>query len=71
VWAYSRAAGQQCPAVFIGRRRPSLSHRNGLNSRLTGVMCETFSLTTRPKQMHLKNLININRRIAVGLRGRR
>ncbi len=33
-------------------------------------MCETFSLMTKPKQKHLDNLININRRIAAGLRGR-
>jgi hypothetical protein len=33
-------------------------------------MCETFSPMTRPQQMHLNNLININRRIAAGLRGR-
>jgi hypothetical protein len=34
------------------------------------VVCETFSLMTKPKQMHLKNPININRRIAAGSRGR-
>jgi flagellar biosynthesis activator protein FlaF len=32
------------------------------------VLCETFSLLTRPKQKHLNNLISINRRIAAGLR---
>lgn len=32
-------------------------------------MYETFSLMTKPKRMHLNNLININRRIAAGLRG--
>jgi flagellar biosynthesis activator protein FlaF len=35
------------------------------------VMCETFSMMTAPRQKHLDNLININRRIATGLRGRR
>jgi flagellar biosynthesis activator protein FlaF len=34
------------------------------------VMCETFSLMTKPQQKHLNNLIKINRRIAAGLRGR-
>lgn len=34
------------------------------------VMCETFSLMTKPQEKHLNNLININRRIAAGLRGR-
>jgi flagellar biosynthesis activator protein FlaF len=34
------------------------------------VMCETFSLMTKPQEKHLKNLININRRIAAGLRSR-
>jgi flagellar protein FlaF len=35
------------------------------------VLCEIFSLMTKPKQKHLDNLININRRIAAGLRSRR
>jgi flagellar biosynthesis activator protein FlaF len=47
----------------------------GLNENLKTlgafVMCETFSMMTKPRQKHLDNLININRRIATGLRGRR
>jgi flagellar protein FlbT len=34
------------------------------------VMGETFSLMTRPKQEHLMSIININRRLAAGLRGK-
>ena len=34
------------------------------------VLGETFSLMTKPKPNHLKNIIKINRRIATGLRGR-
>ena len=34
------------------------------------VLCETFSMMTKPRQKHLENLININRRIAAGLRSR-
>lgn len=34
------------------------------------VLGETFSLMTRPKPDHLKNIIKINRRIAGGLQGK-
>jgi len=34
------------------------------------VMGETFSLMTQPKAEHLASLININRSIAAGLRGK-
>lgn len=44
--------------------------RENLKTLGAFVMCETFSLMTKPKQKHLDNLININRRIAAGLRGR-
>jgi hypothetical protein len=33
-------------------------------------MCETFSLVTKPQQKHFENLININRKIAAGLRSK-
>lgn len=44
--------------------------RENLKTLGAFVMCETFSLMTKPKQKHLNNLININRRIAAGLRGK-
>jgi flagellar biosynthesis activator protein FlaF len=50
-------------------RLPAPLHEN-LKTLGAFVMCETFSLMTKPKQKHLNNLININRRIAAGLRGR-
>jgi flagellar protein FlaF len=34
------------------------------------VLGETFSLMTKPKPDHLKNIIKINRRIASGLQGK-
>jgi flagellar biosynthesis activator protein FlaF len=34
------------------------------------VMCETFSLMTKPQPKHLASLIKINRKIAAGLRAR-
>ena len=34
------------------------------------VMGETFSLMTKPKPKHLESIIEINRRIAAGLRGK-
>jgi flagellar protein FlaF len=34
------------------------------------IMAETYSLMTKPKPDHLKSIININRGIAAGLRGR-
>ena len=33
------------------------------------VLGETFTLMTKPKPKHVKNIVNINRRIAAGLRG--
>ena len=45
--------------------------RENLKTLGAFVMCETFSMMTKPQQKHLDNLININRRIAAGLRGRR
>lgn len=44
--------------------------RENLKTLGAFVMCETYSLMTKPEQKHLDNLININRRIAAGLRGR-
>jgi flagellar biosynthesis activator protein FlaF len=44
--------------------------RENLKTLGAFVMCETFSLMTKPQEKHLKNLININRRIAAGLRNR-
>lgn len=44
--------------------------RENLKTLGAFVMCETFSLMSQPKQKHLDNLININRRIAAGLRTR-
>jgi flagellar biosynthesis repressor protein FlbT len=44
--------------------------RENLKTLGAFVMCETFSLVTKPQQKHLDNLININRRIAAGLRSR-
>lgn len=51
-----------------GRLPPPL--RENLKTLGAFVMCETFSLMTKPKPKHLKNLIDINRRIAAGLHGR-
>jgi flagellar biosynthesis activator protein FlaF len=48
---------------------PVTIRRNILNLGLF-VMCETFSLMTRPRPDHLANLIRINRAIATGLRGK-
>ena len=47
---------------------PVTIRQNILNLGLF-VMCETFSLMTRPRPDHLTNLIRINRAIATGLRG--
>jgi flagellar biosynthesis activator protein FlaF len=44
--------------------------RENLKTLGAYVMCETFSLMTKPAQKHLNNLIKINRRIASGLRAR-
>lgn len=43
--------------------------RENLKTLGAFVMCETFSLMTKPKQKHLNRLIKINRCIAAGLRG--
>jgi flagellar protein FlaF len=45
--------------------------RDNLKTLGAFVMCETFSMMTEPRQKHLDNMININRRIAAGLRSRR
>ena len=42
--------------------------RENLKTLGAFVMCETFSLVTKPQEKHFENLININRRIAAGLR---
>ena len=58
---------------FKGR---GLAYMNGAfpweNIRRLGVyiMAETFSLMTMPKPDHLISIININRGIAAGLRGK-
>ena len=44
--------------------------RENLKTLGAFVMCETFSLVTKPQQKHFENLININRRIAAGLRSK-
>ena len=50
-------------------RLPAPLHEN-LKTLGAFVMCETFSLMTKPKLKHLESLIKINRRIAAGLSGR-
>jgi flagellar biosynthesis activator protein FlaF len=44
--------------------------RENLKTLGAFVMCETFSLMTKPARKHLTSLIKINRRIAAGLRAR-
>jgi len=44
--------------------------RDNLKTLGAFVMCETFSLMTKPQPKHLRSLIKINRNIAAGLRGR-
>jgi flagellar protein FlbT len=44
--------------------------RENLKTLGAFVMCETFSLVTKPQQKHFENLININRKIAAGLRSK-
>ncbi len=44
--------------------------RENLKTLGAFVMCETFSLMTKPQPKYLASLIKINRRIAAGLRGR-
>ena len=46
------------------------SLRENLKTLGAFVMCETFSLVTKPQKKHFDNLININRRIAAGLRSK-
>jgi len=50
-------------------RLPAPLHEN-LKTLGAFVMCETFSLMTKPKLKHLESLIKINCRIAAGLGGR-
>jgi flagellar biosynthesis regulator FlaF len=52
-----------------GRGPPAPLHGN-LKTLRAFVVCERFSLTPKPQQMHLNNQININRRVAAGLCGR-
>lgn len=44
--------------------------RENLKTLGAFVMCETFSLVTKPQHKHFDNLININRRVATGLRNK-
>ncbi len=44
--------------------------RDNLKTLGAFVMCETFSLMTKPQPKHLASLIKINRKIAAGLRAR-
>jgi flagellar protein FlaF len=44
--------------------------RENLKTLGAFVMCETFSLVTKPQKRHFENLININCRIAAGLRSK-
>ncbi len=56
-------------AIRDDKRLPA-GLRENLKTLGAFVMCETFSLMTEPKPRYLKSLININRRIAAGLRSR-
>lgn len=44
--------------------------RENLTRLCVWIMAETFSLMTKPKPDHLRNIIKINRGIATGLRAR-
>jgi flagellar biosynthesis activator protein FlaF len=57
-------------SVIKDENRLTKPLRENLKTLGAFVMCETFSLMTKPRQKHLTNLIKINRRIAAGLRPR-
>jgi flagellar biosynthesis activator protein FlaF len=50
-------------------RLPAMVRQN-LTRLGVWIMGETFSLMTKPKPEHLRNIIKINRGIAAGLRGK-
>jgi flagellar protein FlaF len=57
-------------AVVSDDNKLPLPVRQNLANLGVFVMGETFSLMTNPKPQHLTSLININRGIAAGLRGK-
>jgi flagellar biosynthesis activator protein FlaF len=57
-------------AVMSDDNKLPLTVRQNIANLGTFVMGETFSLMTKPRPDHLKSLININRGIASGLRGK-
>ncbi len=57
-------------AVISDDNKLPLPVRQNLANLGVFVMGETFSLMTNPKPQHLTSLININRGIAAGLRGK-
>lgn len=57
-------------SLIQDKDRLPASLRENLKTLGAFVMCETFSLVTKPQQKHFENLININRRIAAGLRSK-
>ena len=57
-------------AVIRDENRLPAKLRENLKTLGAFVMCETFSLMTKPARKHLASLIKINRSIAAGLRGR-
>ncbi len=57
-------------AVIRDDNRLPAAVRNNLTKIGAFVMSETFALMTKPKPKHLQSIIEINRRIAAGLRGK-
>jgi flagellar biosynthesis activator protein FlaF len=57
-------------SVIKDERRLPNALRENLKTLGAFVMCETFSLMSKPAPKHLASLIKINRRIAAGLSGR-
>jgi flagellar biosynthesis repressor protein FlbT len=57
-------------SLIQDKDRLPVTLRENLKTLGAFVMCETFSLVTKPQQRHFENLININRRIAAGLRNK-
>jgi flagellar protein FlaF len=57
-------------AVMRDDNKLPISVRENILSLGAFVLAETFSLMTQPRPEHLTNIININRRIAAGLRGK-
>jgi len=57
-------------AVLRDDNRLPVNVRENLTKLGMFVMGETFSLMTKPKPEHLTSMININRGLAAGLRGK-